>query len=224
MAARKDPIQESTRIGLNLLEQQGWIPTSSEQPSMLDSSKEEINHNDVVGLDEEGYVTFLNLGSKRLYKGIGCCHAFSYFPRLAILNLGGTDLPLTDLVTILDVISSSIQTLYLGGNRLGSDGAQVVATWLRQSTPPKLSRLDLRYNEFANEGVTTLCQGLMGHSNNNAITHLYLEGNQIGDIGADALAKYLCATSTCKIQEIVFGCQSNSSGGCYGVGIMSSSE
>ena len=100
-----------------------------------------------LNFDDEGYVTLVDIGGKRLYKGLPCDpQVFSQFSKLQALNLGGTDLPLKDIMAILEQVSSRVHTIYLGGNGLGVDGAKAIASWLPSAS--NLITLDLRYNDI----------------------------------------------------------------------------
>ena len=57
---------------------------------------------DKVRFDEEGFVVSLDLGGRRLYKGLPFAPTvFGQFSRLSTLSLAGTDLPLADILAIL---------------------------------------------------------------------------------------------------------------------------
>lgn len=174
---------------------------------------------DKIRFDEDGFVTSLDLGGRRLYKGLPfepAVFGTDYFPRLATLNLAGTDLPLKDILAILPHIESTIECLYLGGNGLGARGARAIAAsgLLQSKTPSKLVKLDLRYNDIGGIGMEAICNALMNktnatttavsttnnsndtstpsNSNNtNVLQYLYVEGNGIGDEGCAALSELL---------------------------------
>lgn len=152
-----------------------------------------------VAFDDEGYVVMINLGSKRFHRGIKCIDAFGLFERLTTLSLGGTDLPAKNTVQVLQQVQTSITSVYLGGNGLGIDGAKQIGEWL--SAAPQLKTLDLRYNDIAGPGMEALCQKLV----NTPVVYLYVEGNQIGDQGAVALATLLKQVDACMIEEIFLG-------------------
>jgi hypothetical protein len=144
--------------------------------------------------DEQGRVTLLNLGGKRLHRGLDndTTSSMANFSALQTLNLGGTDLPGPDTVHLLTAVAGTLTTVYLGGNGLGDDGAALLASWMASSsssttlTTLALVKLDLRYNNITGQGMTALCQTGFPHCTKLAILHL--EGNQIGDDGCAALA------------------------------------
>ena len=161
-----------------------------------------------IQFDEEGYVTFLDLGGKRLHRGFPCpvedVFGNNYFQRLTTLNIAGTDLPLPDIMAILNHIQGSIQTLFVGGNGIGSNGgAKAVGEWISLNSARNLIKLDLRYNDIDNDGMTDLCDGIK-KSSRRTIEYLYLEGNIIGDDGAKALSELLTTTET-SLREIYMG-------------------
>mmetsp|Transcript_55688 Transcript_55688/g.134964 ORF Transcript_55688/g.134964 Transcript_55688/m.134964 type:complete len:360 (+) Transcript_55688:33-1112(+) len=174
-----------------------------------------------VKFDEDGFVSSLDLGGKRLYRGFPIpgktaptatgnktrmvLPPFDKFQRLKTLNLAGTDLPLNDTMKVLEMIQSTIEVLFLGGNGLGVAGGKAIASWLSGLAGggggrSHLAKLDLRYNDLGDEGMTSLCcDGLMKMTGTGTealgdccnVRHLYVEGNDIGDSGVDALARLL---------------------------------
>eukprot|EP00533_Pseudo-nitzschia_delicatissima_P010574 CAMPEP_0116102162 /NCGR_PEP_ID=MMETSP0327-20121206/13199_1 /TAXON_ID=44447 /ORGANISM="Pseudo-nitzschia delicatissima, Strain B596" /LENGTH=319 /DNA_ID=CAMNT_0003594177 /DNA_START=54 /DNA_END=1009 /DNA_ORIENTATION=+ len=176
---------------------------------------------DRIRFDEDGFVISLDLGGRRLYKGLPFDPALfgpDYFPRLATLNLAGTDLPLKDILKIFPHIESTIECMYLGGNGLGAKGARAIANsgLFQPETPSKLYKLDLRYNDIGDAGIEALCTVWMNKKDTNVLQYLYLEGNSIGDEGCEALSAFLSSQRTmvddesakknCRgIQEIYLG-------------------
>mmetsp|Transcript_55689 Transcript_55689/g.134968 ORF Transcript_55689/g.134968 Transcript_55689/m.134968 type:complete len:357 (+) Transcript_55689:33-1103(+) len=171
-----------------------------------------------VKFDEDGFVSSLDLGGKRLYRGFPIpgktaptatgnktrmvLPPFDKFQRLKTLNLAGTDLPLNDTMKVLEMIQSMIEVLYLGGNGLGVAGGKAIASWLSSIASggrrSHLAKLDLRYNDLGDEGMKSLCcDGLIKMAGTEAVgeschvRQLYIEGNDIGDSGVDALAGLL---------------------------------
>jgi hypothetical protein len=153
-------------------------------------------------------VKTLDLGGKRLYKGFPCSphDSIGTFVSLTSLNLAGTDLPLQDILSILALhnIVNNVECLYLGGNGLQDEGANAIATQFLSSAK-RLSKLDLRYNDIQASGMQAVCSALASGK----VRHLYLEGNQIGNEGAAALAKLLVQqasnNSNTPLQEIFLG-------------------
>ena len=181
--------------------------------------------NDKIRFDDDGFVISLDLGGRRLYKGLPfepSVFGTTKFPRLTTLNLAGTDLPLADILAIISHIESTIECLYLGGNGLGPKGARAIADSGLFRSPSKLNKLDLRYNDIGSSGMEAISQALMDqsrnntNSDNNGVNYLYLEGNGIGDEGSASLSKLLSCSSQiedneetppncCGIQEIYLG-------------------
>ena len=173
-----------------------------------------------IRFDDDGYVTYLDLGGRRLYKGLPCDYSVfgrDYFPRLTTLSLAGTDLPLKEILAILPYIESTIECFYLGGNGLGARGARAIAAsgLFQGETQRKLIKLDLRYNDIGGSGMVAISNALMNKtipSNNslddttkprneqnvNIVQYLYLEGNNIGDDGCAALSELLLWQSQTK--------------------------
>jgi hypothetical protein len=154
-----------------------------------------------VQFDAHGHVVTLDLSSCRLRQGLpGIVRVGSptggvssssllwggQFSHLVTLNLGGTDLPVADTLELVSAVSSTLQSLFLGGNSLGNVGAAAIGTWL--PTARQLTKLDLRYNDIGPVGCQALCQGL---SVQRTVIQLYLEGNTVGNDGATALANLL---------------------------------
>lgn len=195
---------------------------SEESKETIISSKQLVSSwSDKIRFDDEGHVVSLDLGGRRLYKGLPfepAVFGTDSFPHLAALNLAGTDLPLTDILAILPCIESTIECLYLGGNALGSKGAEAIAaSGLFQSettTASKLVKLDLRYNDIGCAGMEAISNALMKNTNTStdSVQYLYLEGNNIGDEGCAALSELLSSKSqtvtvpsSSRIQEVYLG-------------------
>ena len=132
--------------------------TQEESKETLSSIELMTSWNDKIRFDEDGFVVSLDLGGRRLYKGLpfdAAVFGAKYFPRLTTLSLAGTDLPLKDILEILPHVESTIECLYLGGNGLGVKGATAIAQsgLFKAETPSKLSKLDLRYNDIGGAGM-----------------------------------------------------------------------
>jgi len=146
------------------------------------------------------------LGGKRLYKGLPCSpqETFGRFSRLVTLNIAGTDLPQQDIMAILAVsnIQSNLQSLYLGGNGLGEEGSQAIAS-LFLPMAKQLKKLDLRYNDINGRGMAALTRAIA--TAQCPVQCLYMEGNQIRDDGAQALAELLDNPRKSSIREVFLG-------------------
>ena len=167
-------------------------------------------------------VTHLDFGGCRLRKGLpeGTLHIFEqhFANRLTSLNLGGTDLPLTETLAVLEIFPK-LQSLHVGANGLGNDGAAALADWI--ATSQFLTTLDLRYNDIGPEGCEVLCTGLCQqkcflqqppstttkkNSNHKGVTKLYLEGNRLQDAGALAFAShYQLGNNDSPLEELFLG-------------------
>ena len=188
--------------------------TQEESKETFSSIELMTSWNDKVRFDEDGFVVSLDLGGRRLYKGLpfdAAVFGTKYFPRLTTLSLAGTDLPLKDILEILSHVESTIECLYLGGNGLGVKGATAIAQsgLFKAETPSKLSKLDLRYNDIGGAGMESISNALKEKSNN-ALAFLYLEGNAIGDEGCAALSEFLSLSENspnpcCRVQEVYLG-------------------
>ena len=163
---------------------------------------------DKVHFDQDCHVTYLNLGNKRLRKGLdNIDEIFSSFPRLANLNLGGTDLPLSQLREVLDRVGGSLEALFLGGNGYRNEICSVLAEWIQSTTRiGRLIKLDLRYNDIESSGLSELCQYL------SSVKYLYLEGNRLDDL--EDLAEFL-KTPDANLQELYLGANNVGSNGAF---------
>ena len=108
--------------GLLSLKEAGLTATSHE----VDNVSSAWNADQIV-FDEAGRVISLNLGNKRLRKGMPVKFNFA---SLTTINLGGTDLPIEDTIHILTGVASTIEQVYLGGNMLNNQGATQIGMWL----------------------------------------------------------------------------------------------
>jgi hypothetical protein len=189
-------VNEYCLAGLKTLQEHGLVlPFNTETDNRLTSSWS----SEKLAFDADGFITILDLGGKRLYKGFPCLDVFEQFTRLETLNIAGTDMPLKDIVAILTQVADIVQTVYVGGNGFGPAGAKALAEWL--PTAGKLKKLDLRYNDIGDEGMVALCQrGLLS----SPVEYLYVEGNQIGDEGATALSGLLKKDSG-NLRELFLG-------------------
>lgn len=164
-------------------------------------------------------VTHLDLGGCRLRQGLpeGTLQILQqhFANSLTSLNLGGTDLPLMETLAVLKAFRQ-LQSLHVGANGLGNDGAQALAEWV--ATASDLTSLDLRYNDIGPEGCEALCTGLFQQkeflqqqqsTNNNynkGVTKLYLEGNRLQDAGALAFqSHYHLANPDSPLEELFLG-------------------
>ncbi|KAF9300443.1 hypothetical protein BGZ91_009807, partial [Linnemannia elongata] len=78
--------------------------------------------------------------------------------------------------------NSTLTTLCLGSNKIGSNGAKALAEALK--TNSTLTNLNLQSNSIGDNGAQALSEAL---KTNSALTTLNLRGNSIEDNGAQAL-------------------------------------
>jgi Leucine-rich repeat (LRR) protein len=137
-------------------------------------------------VNDEGHITTLELSGRRIKKLPR--EAFALLKELQILNLGGTDVPISQLTSALEecCTSTQLEKLYLGGNGLRDSGVQAICSCIQSQSRCPMKRLDLRYNDIGSSGAAAIAEILVKNANN--LAYLYLEGNQIGDDGASALA------------------------------------
>jgi Ran GTPase-activating protein (RanGAP) involved in mRNA processing and transport len=138
-----------------------------------------------VQINEEGHLTQLDLSGKRIKKLPK--EAFTLLKELRILNLGGTDVPISQLISVLEELcfNTEIEQLYLGGNGLRDSGAQAISSCIQSLSRCPIVRLDFRYNDIGSSGAAAIAEALLVVHN---LKYLYMEGNQLGDDGASALA------------------------------------
>ena len=156
-----------------------------------------------VTFNNEGHVIQLDLSGRRIKNFPH--EAFTHLPFLKVLNLGGTDVPLPQLIKVLEECCATVQQLYLGGNGLGDAGIQAISEHVLSRSDCAIMKLDLRYNDFGSLGAIAI-SGAWNKSPNNSckLKYLYMEGNRIGDEGAIALASALRDQAT-SIQELYLG-------------------
>ncbi len=95
---------------------------------------------------------------------------------------------------------STIRTLDLGGNQIGDDGVRALA-----KSMDLVKTLNLSWCGIGSAGAKFLAAGLKRKSN--GMTNLQVQGNELGDVGARALAKALRNSSSRKatIERIDLG-------------------
>ena len=84
--------------------------------------------------------------------------------------------------------NSTIEELYLLENNLGLEGARSISRLLQTNDNRALTKLNLRGNQFGNEGISVLIDGLR---RNTSLRKLKLCDCRISDDGAIALASFL---------------------------------
>jgi len=89
---------------------------------------------------------------------------------------------------ILSAIASTmnrVSVLTLNWNEIGSDGAAVIGNVL-STNPASLKRLDVKFNEIDDGGVTPFAEALRSNTN---LRDLYLTQNDITEVGESSLRK-----------------------------------
>ena len=166
-----------------------WAATSTKDSSALNLTP------DTIQFDDNGNVIFLNLGGMRIRSLPP--NAFASLDKLDTLNLGGTDLPLDQMKSVLCELVN-VDSVLLGGNSLGPTGAAMVAEIIQMK--PSIRHLDMRFNDIGDEGMAVVADAL---ARSTSIRFLYLEGNHITNVGCRALAKALLVNSS--IEELYLG-------------------
>mmetsp|Transcript_26298 Transcript_26298/g.64109 ORF Transcript_26298/g.64109 Transcript_26298/m.64109 type:complete len:306 (+) Transcript_26298:50-967(+) len=190
------PVNEECLKGLLILKEHGLlkIPEESESSSNDDHDSDLTMCSSWTSAipklqfdDQDGCLTLLDIGGKRLYKGFPApMDVFAHFTRLHTINLAGTDLPLKDIMEILNRLVNQLESVFVGGNGLRVPGGVKLGEWVPLAK--RLRKLDVRYNDLEGDGMEGLCRGLQ---ENPSVQLFYAEGNQIGDKGAKAIANLL---------------------------------
>uniref|UniRef100_A0A671EX55 NACHT, LRR and PYD domains-containing protein 3 n=3 Tax=Rhinolophus ferrumequinum TaxID=59479 RepID=A0A671EX55_RHIFE len=125
---------------------------------------------------------------------VGLKHAFCNLQKLWLVNCGLTSVCCVDLASVLST-SQSLTRLYLGENALGDSGVGILCE------KAKHSQCNLQKLGLVNSGLTPACCPALSSvlSANQNLTHLYLRGNALGDMGVKLLCKGLLHPN-CKLQ------------------------
>jgi hypothetical protein len=193
------------------------VDEASPLPNMISSWQGQPKQ--TIQFDHDGFVTFLDVGGKRLHRGYPCSieETIGNFSRLDTLNIAGTDLPLRDILTMLKLpnMQQHLECLYLGGNGLGDEGATAIATDYLPFVQ-RLRKLDLRYNGIHEVGMTAICRGL---AVSKTVKYLYMEGNQVRNGGVVVLSELLLYQASQSgdfgLQEIFLGANQIQSEGAH---------
>mmetsp|Transcript_26297 Transcript_26297/g.64107 ORF Transcript_26297/g.64107 Transcript_26297/m.64107 type:complete len:299 (+) Transcript_26297:50-946(+) len=184
------PVNEECLKGLLILKEHGLLKIPEESSSIDDLTMCHSWTSAIPTLqfdDQDGHLTLLDIGGKRLYKGFPApMDVFAHFTRLHTINLAGTDLPLKDIMEILNRLVNQLESVFVGGNGLRVQGGVKLGEWVPLAK--RLRKLDVRYNDLEGDGMEGLCIGLQ---ENPSVQLFYAEGNQIGDKGAKAIANLL---------------------------------
>ncbi len=174
---------------------------------------------EIVSLhDDDHSIIGLNLGGlmvriKTLVPFIKVlCNNYIY-DKLKILNLGGTDIPLSNLLEAfqLNTDKGSIEKLYLSGCSISyqRNGIQDLISIMKTNTCSNLTTLDLRYNDLlkSNQNESEK-QDLMSFFRNvlseSKIEILHLEGNNLDDDIMESIS-YILSNSKYTLKELYLG-------------------
>ena len=163
------------------------------------NSPQEVWNDNAVQF-HNGRVTYLDLSGHRIKKLPS--EPFQSLTKLETLNLGGTDIPVTQLLAAIQGCMRSLRQLFLGGNGLRNVGFVSLVEGVLSKEINKLQKLDVRYNDIGPQGVVALSK-ILG-KDKCPIEFLYMEGNEIGDEGARALSDCLQNNNAC-LKEIFLG-------------------
>ena len=105
----------------------------------------------------------------------------------------GKGMQADDMVEIADHVEghSSVERLFLSGNRLGSEGGRVVAEMLRRGAK-NLSRVDLRHNVLGDEGCIPVLDALPHHP---TLSRIDLSANSITSASSQAVAQVVISST-----------------------------
>ncbi|CAJ1964317.1 unnamed protein product [Cylindrotheca closterium] len=192
-------VHEECLKGLKVLKDHGLLKIPGDEPSNEDDDDDDLTRrchawtsaNPSLQFDQDGYLVLLDIGGKRLHRGFPApMEVFAHFTRLHTINLAGTDLPLAQVMEILNRLVNQLEGVFVGGNGLRVQGGVKLGEWIPLAK--RLRKLDVRYNDLEGDGMEALCcQQGGGLQENPSVQLLYAEGNQIGDKGAKAIASLL---------------------------------
>lgn len=89
---------------------------------------------------------------------------------------------------------SNLTELVLSNNQIQSEGAVSISKLLGAESYNALESLDLSHNQVCDDGATALAKSLQSHEHGGPLQRLYLQDNDIGDLGAGAFVEYFDAT------------------------------
>ncbi|XP_058917708.1 NACHT, LRR and PYD domains-containing protein 3 [Kogia breviceps] len=127
---------------------------------------------------------------------VGLRHLFCNLKKLWLVSCCLTSVCCDDLASVLSA-NHSLTRLYLGENALGDSGVGILCE--KAKNPQcNLQKLGLVNSGITSGGCLALCSVL---STNQNLTHLYLRGNALGDVGVKLLCKGLLHAH-CKLQVL----------------------
>ncbi|XP_039741488.1 NACHT, LRR and PYD domains-containing protein 3 isoform X2 [Pteropus medius] len=127
---------------------------------------------------------------------VGLRHIFCNLRKLWLVNCCLTSACCAHLASVLST-SQSLTRLYLGENALGDSGVGILCE------PAKRPQCSLQKLGLVSSGLTSDCCSALSSvlSANQNLTHLYLRGNALGDMGVKLLCKGLLHPN-CKLQML----------------------
>eukprot|EP00984_Skeletonema_dohrnii_P013007 scaffold5354_cov67-Skeletonema_dohrnii-CCMP3373.AAC.1 len=91
----------------------------------------------------------------------------------------------TQILSAIASTMNGVSVLSLNWNEIGNDGAAVIGNVL-STNPASLKRLDVKFNEIDDDGVTPFAEALRSNTN---LRDLYLTQNDITKVGESVLRK-----------------------------------
>lgn len=173
-----------------------------------------VDNSDSSSESEEAVkITGLNLGGI-MVRIIDCVPFFQCLHdhqiSIQMVNFGGTDIPMNNLLTGLQKLTCPIDALFLGGCGIASmKGVDDLARILELPMCLGVTKLDLRYNDLSGEAMTKLMPTLS--SNDSKLDILHLEGNSLKHDGSKAIGTILSKTKS--LRELYLGGNSISADG-----------
>ncbi|KAM9104089.1 NACHT, LRR and PYD domains-containing protein 3 isoform 2-T2 [Megaptera novaeangliae] len=149
---------------------------------------------------------------------VGLRHLFCNLKKLWLVSCCLTSVCCDDLASVLST-NHSLTRLYLGENALGDSGVGILCE--KAKNPQcNLQKLGLVNSGITSGGCLALCSVL---STNQNLTHLYLRGNALGDVGLKLLCKGLLHAH-CKLQVLELDNCSLTSHCCWGLSTLLTSN
>ncbi|XP_059862707.1 NACHT, LRR and PYD domains-containing protein 3 isoform X1 [Delphinus delphis] len=149
---------------------------------------------------------------------VGLRHLFCNLKKLWLVSCCLTSVCCDDLASVLST-NHSLTRLYLGENALGDSGVGILCE--KAKNPQcNLQKLGLVNSGITSGGCVALCSVL---STNKNLTHLYLRGNALGDVGVKLLCKGLLHAH-CKLQVLELDNCSLTSHCCWGLSTLLTSN
>ncbi|XP_059775694.1 NACHT, LRR and PYD domains-containing protein 3 isoform X1 [Balaenoptera ricei] len=149
---------------------------------------------------------------------VGLRHLFCNLKKLWLVSCCLTSVCCDDLASVLST-NHSLTRLYLGENALGDSGVGILCE--KAKNPQcNLQKLGLVNSGITSSGCLALCSVL---STNQNLTHLYLRGNALGDVGIKLLCKGLLHAH-CKLQVLELDNCSLTSHCCWGLSTLLTSN